>query len=86
MSVARSGCGAESIQRALGDKTTYMNQLKGGDHEPNPKALHTHLRVFALPDLWRYIRGADIDDLVLLWGVFVTSFVGIFLFREKLLP
>ena len=33
-----------------------------------------------------YVRGADIDDLVLLWGVFVTSFVGIFLFREKLLP
>jgi len=48
-----SECGAESIQRPLGDKTTYMNQLTEGDHEPNPKALHTHLRVFALPDLWR---------------------------------
>ena len=23
-----------------------------GDHEPNPKAVHTHLRVFALRDLW----------------------------------
>ena len=33
-----------------------------------------------------YIRGADIDELVLLWGVFVTSFSGIFIYREKLLP
>ena len=30
-----------------------INQQSGGDHEPNPKALHTHLRVFAFPDLWR---------------------------------
>ena len=33
-----------------------------------------------------YVSDAPIDDLVLYWGVFVTSFVGIFLFREKLLP
>ena len=33
-----------------------------------------------------YASGASVDDLVLYWGVFVTSFVGIFLFREKLLP
>ena len=33
-----------------------------------------------------YASGAPIDDLILYWGVFVTSFVGIFLFREKLLP
>ena len=33
-----------------------------------------------------HIRSANIDVLVLLWGVFVTSFVGIFLFRQKLLP
>ena len=33
-----------------------------------------------------YASGAPIDDLILYWGVFVTSFVGIFLFRENLLP
>jgi len=33
-----------------------------------------------------YASDAPIDDLVLYWGVFVTSFFGIFLFREKLLP
>ena len=33
----------------------------------------------------RYASGAPIDDLVFYWGVFVTSFVGIFLFREKVL-
>ena len=33
-----------------------------------------------------YASGASVDDLVLYWGVFVTSFIGIFLFREKLLP
>ena len=33
-----------------------------------------------------YASGASVDDLVLYWGIFVTSFVGIFLFREKLLP
>ena len=33
-----------------------------------------------------YASGASVDELVLYWGVFVTSFVGIFLFREKMLP
>ena len=33
-----------------------------------------------------YASGAPIDDLVFYWGIFVTSFVGIFLFREKMLP
>ena len=32
-----------------------------------------------------YASVAPIADLVLYWGVFVTSFVGIFLFREKVL-
>ena len=27
-----------------------------------------------------YARGANIEDVILLWGLFVTSFVGIFLF------
>jgi len=29
-----------------------------------------------------YARGANIEDIILLWGLFVTSFVGILLFRE----
>ena len=33
-----------------------------------------------------YARGANIEDVILLWGLFVTSFVGIFLFREKRMP
>ena len=33
-----------------------------------------------------YASGAPLDELVLYWGVFVKSFVGIFLFREKMLP
>ena len=33
-----------------------------------------------------YARGANIEDVILLWGLFVTSFVGIFLFREKQMP
>ena len=33
-----------------------------------------------------YAGHAPIDDLVFYGGVFVTSFFGIFLFREKLLP
>jgi len=33
-----------------------------------------------------YASGAPIDGLVFYWGIFVTSFVGIFLFREKVLP
>ena len=33
-----------------------------------------------------YARGANIEDVILLWGLFVTSFVGIFLFREKQIP
>ena len=35
---------------------------------------------------WSYVSGAPTDDLVLYGGVFVTSSVGIFLFREKMLP
>ena len=30
-----------------------------------------------------FARGANIEDVILLWGLFVTSFVGFFLFREK---
>ena len=33
-----------------------------------------------------YASGAAIDDLVFYWGMFATSFVGISLFREKMLP
>ena len=32
-----------------------------------------------------YARGASVDELILFWGIFVTSFVGIFLYREKAL-
>ena len=39
------------------------------------------------PEVLRQIAsGEPIDDLVFYWGIFVTSFVGIFLFREKMLP
>ena len=30
-----------------------------------------------------YARGAPVDELILFWGIFVTSFFGIFLYREK---
>ena len=33
-----------------------------------------------------YASGASVDELVMYWGIFVTSFVGIFLFKEKAQP
>ena len=41
--------------------------------------------VFPLCIYGGYAR-ANIEDVILLWGLFVTSFVGIFLFREKQMP
>ena len=32
-----------------------------------------------------YARGAPVDELILFWGIFVTSFFCIFLYREKAL-
>lgn len=33
-----------------------------------------------------YARGAPVDEVIIFWGIFITSFVGIFLFRERSLP
>jgi hypothetical protein len=53
------------------------------DYEPNPKTLVLICLFSPFVIYGSYARGAPVDELILFWGIFVTSFFGIFLYREK---